>query len=87
MSDYTNSGILFKNDYKDDNPKAPDYKGKINIGGEEKELAAWVKKGKNGKFLSLSVSEPYDKGESNDKGNNPPENDPFNDDVDQDLPF
>ena len=63
MSDYTNKGILFKNDYKKDNEKAPDYKGKINVDGKELELAAWVRKGDKGSFMSLSVSEPYDKPE------------------------
>ncbi|HYW35892.1 MAG TPA: hypothetical protein VE868_10830 [Balneolaceae bacterium] len=88
MADYENKGILFKNDYKNDNPKAPDYKGKINFDGEEKELAAWVKKGKNGKFLSLSVSEPYESNapskQSNDSLN---DSMPDMDDVDSDLPF
>jgi len=85
MSDYTNSGILFKNDYKNDNPKAPDYKGKINFDGEEKELAAWVKKGKNGKFLSLSVSEPYEP--TSTKSDNVGQSMPDMDDVDSGLPF
>jgi hypothetical protein len=86
MSDYTNSGILFKNDYKNDNPKAPDYKGKINVDGEEKELAAWVKKGKKGKFMSLSVSEPYDKEKANSSEQVDFNNEDL-DNVDDDLPF
>ena len=61
MTDYTNKGILFKNDYKKGNEKAPDYKGKINVDGKELELAAWVRKGDRGSFMSLSVSEPYEK--------------------------
>lgn len=54
--DNTNSGVLFRND-KDGNEKRPDYTGKINVDGEEKRLAAWIKDGKNGKFLSISVSD------------------------------
>jgi hypothetical protein len=54
--DNTNSGALFKNDKKG-NEKAPDYAGKINIDGREMRLAAWVREGKAGKFMSLKVSE------------------------------
>lgn len=59
MSNYdnTNSGVLFKNDKKG-NEKAPDYKGKINIDGKEKEIAGWIREGKSGQFLSLKISEP-----------------------------
>jgi len=85
MADYENKGILFKNDYKE-NDNHPDYKGKINVDGKEKELAAWVKKGKKGKFLSLSVSEPYDKVESNAPSKQA--NDSSMDDGEsEDLPF
>lgn len=52
--DNTNTGVLFKND-KGDNEKRPDYKGKIDIAGKEYELAAWIKEGKSGKFLSLKL--------------------------------
>ena len=62
MSNYdnTNSGVLFKNDKKG-NEKAPDWKGKINIDGKEKEMAGWIREGKSGQFLSLKVSEPRQK--------------------------
>jgi len=49
-------GLLFEND-KGDNPKRPDFKGEINIAGENISVAAWKKKGAKGKFLSLSVGE------------------------------
>lgn len=57
MSDYdnTNSGALFKNDKDGGNPNWPDYKGKINVDGTDYWLSAWIKDGKNGKFMSLSV--------------------------------
>jgi uncharacterized protein (DUF736 family) len=64
MADYTNTGALFTNDKKG-NDKAPDYKGKINLNGTDYDLAGWKKQGKNGTFLSLKISEPYNK----DKGN------------------
>ena len=57
--DNTNTGAIFKNDKKADNH--PDYKGKINVKGEEFEIALWVKDGKSGKFFSAKISEPYKK--------------------------
>ena len=57
--DNTNTGAIFKNDKKADNH--PDYKGKINVIGEEFEIALWVKDGKSGKFFSAKISEPYKK--------------------------
>jgi uncharacterized protein (DUF736 family) len=58
MSNYdnTNSGVLFKNDKKG-NEKAPDYKGKVNIEGKEKDIAGWIREGKSGKFISIKISE------------------------------
>jgi hypothetical protein len=57
--DNTNSGVLFKNE--SENEKAPAYKGKINVDGKEYELAAWIREGKKGKFMSLKVQEPRQK--------------------------
>lgn len=62
MSNYdnTNSGALFKND-KEGNENRPDYKGKINVRGEDFYLSAWLKKSKAGtNYMSLSVSEITD---------------------------
>lgn len=50
-----NSGVLFKSDKKD-NERAPDYKGNIMVDGTEYWLSAWIKEGKNGKFMGLAVS-------------------------------
>jgi uncharacterized protein (DUF736 family) len=48
------SGVLFKNqDKKADNH--PDYRGDIMVAGKVFELAAWIKEGKKGKFMSLSA--------------------------------
>lgn len=57
MADYdnTNRGVLFKNDRKEKDSH-PDYKGNINVGGEEFWLSAWIKEGNKGKFMSLSIS-------------------------------
>jgi len=55
MDKRDNSGVLFANDKKD-NERAPNYKGNIMVEGTEYWLSAWVKEGKNGKFLGLAVS-------------------------------
>ena len=57
MSEYdnTNRGVLFRND-KGDNPKRPDYTGKINVNGVEAKLSAWVREGAKGKFLSVTAT-------------------------------
>lgn len=60
MSNYTpkpNTGTLFKNTKKT-NDKHPDYYGSLLVGSKEMRLAAWVKDGKNGKYMSISLSEP-----------------------------
>jgi uncharacterized protein (DUF736 family) len=57
MSQYdnTNTGALFSND-KGDNPKRPDYKGKLNYEGQEISVSGWIKESKNGKkYLSLKL--------------------------------
>jgi uncharacterized protein (DUF736 family) len=60
MSNYdnTNKGTLFKND-KGDNPKRPDYQGKINVNGKESKIAAWIQTPKNGgeEFIAITVTE------------------------------
>lgn len=50
-----NSGVLFKNDKKEQE-KHPDYKGSIMVDGTEYWLSAWIKDGKSGKFMGLAVS-------------------------------
>lgn len=57
--DNTNTGAIFKNENATGNQ--PNYKGKINVKGEDFDIALWVKDGKNGKFFSAKISEPYKK--------------------------
>ena len=82
--DNTNTGTLFINSYKEKGDKKPDLKGKININGEEYELAAWSKvfqkEGKDQKMLSLRVSPPYKKEEPKPKATATPSGE-------DDLPF
>jgi uncharacterized protein (DUF736 family) len=59
MYDNTNSGAIFKNEKKADNH--PDYKGKINVDGVDKEIALWLRTSKDGKtkFFSVKITDPY----------------------------
>lgn len=74
--DNTNSGILTKNDRKESD-KHPDYRGSININGEEFWLSAWIKRG-NGQgklagqtYMSLSASPKDDKPKSQQRSSPP----------------
>lgn len=85
--DNTNSGVLFKND-KNGNEKRPDYKGSININGQDFFLSSWIRVDKSGnKFMSL-------KAEPKNKTNKPPQRQAPTgstgsgfDDMDDDIPF
>jgi len=67
--DNTNRGVLFRETGKKSD-KAPDYKGRLNVGGHEYELAGWIRTSKAGnKFLSVSVSEPWQGGKSDSQRN------------------
>ena len=47
--------VLFKND-KGDNDKRPDYRGDgMDLDGNAIEVAAWIKEGKKGKFMSCRI--------------------------------
>jgi hypothetical protein len=73
-----NSGVLFRNDKKD-NERAPEYKGNIMVDGQEYWLSAWIKEGKTGKFMGLAVS-PRDA--------QPPASKPMSGNLeDSDIPF
>ena len=79
-----NSGTLFKNDRKQA-PNQPDYKGKARVGNQEWEMSAWIKDGKNGKFMSFSFSAPWQKPDSEPaRPQAPIYDDP---DINDDIPF
>jgi len=67
MSEYDNNnrGVLFKNDKKETD-NHPDYKGRIDVNGQEYWLSAWIKerKGTNQKYMSLSVGDRVEPKES-----------------------
>jgi hypothetical protein len=73
------SGALFRN-AKGDNPKRPDYRGDITLGGVQYELSAWLREGKKGKFMSLAGKL---KGERPRRDDDPPHQDP----SDSEIPF
>jgi hypothetical protein len=53
-----NSGVLFKNFKKAEggHDNWPDYNGSIRVAGVDYRLAAWIKEGQKGKFLTMSVT-------------------------------
>ncbi len=62
METKQNTGAIFKNEKKADTH--PDYKGTINVDGQEKEIALWVKQSAKGTtYFSVKISEPYKKTE------------------------
>jgi len=53
---------LFKND-KEGNEKRPDYTGNgLDLSGQKIKVSAWIKQGKNGKFMSCRL-QPMTRGE------------------------
>lgn len=54
--DNTNTGVLFRNEYKQ-KPNQPDYTGTANINGDDYKVAGWKKTSKAGKqFMSLAYT-------------------------------
>ena len=83
MEQRDNSGVLFKEREKK-NPNSPDYKGNIRVNGQEYWLSAWIKEGKNGKFMGLALSPKEEQGQAPQAKAKPKAG--F-DDMDSDIPF
>lgn len=83
--DNTNRGALFKNERKE-SEKHADYTGKLNVGGVDYWINAWIKEGKSGKFMSLSVKEQDRKGDVA-KANAASAQSRGRSDLDDDIPF
>lgn len=80
------SGSLFKNERKE-TEKHPDYNGSIMINGTEHWLSAWIKEGKKGKFMSVSVGKPKEKSNFKARGDDEmPKSSGIQDDS-LDIPF
>lgn len=67
--DNTDRGALFKNDRKEKDAH-PDYRGSVNVGGQEYWLSAWIKDGRSGKFMSLSVQPKEQRGNTDTQRDN-----------------
>lgn len=55
----TNTGSLFKNQKKE-TEKHPDYTGSLKLEDGDYMISAWIKEGKSGNFLSLSIRKKED---------------------------
>ena len=59
METKINTGAIFKNTKKEKETH-PDYRGAINVDGQDKEIALWVRTSQKGmQYFSVSISEPY----------------------------
>ena len=81
-------GVLFRNNEKQKDSQ-PDYKGRVQVNGEEYWLSAWVNTSKKGeKYMSLSLQEmkeAHDQGVRQVKRDNG--FDPGESFEDKDVPF
>jgi len=81
--DNTNTFTLNRND-KGDNPKRPDYTGKININGKEHWISAWLKDGPKGKWMSGTIGDECEPKGQPQQAAQQPTQDSFDD---RDIPF
>jgi hypothetical protein len=76
------SGSLFKNEAREKDTHAH-YKGDIMIDGKAYWLSAWIKEGKNGKFMSLAAKPKEARQEQQEK----PKSGGGIMDLESDIPF
>lgn len=83
-----NSGALFRND-KRDKETQPNYRGDLLVEGIAFEISAWLKDGKNGKFMSLAVKRKEARPAQSRDNARPVERNSYDDPFDDpnDLPF
>ena len=86
MQQRENSGALFKND-KQGVENRPDYKGDVNVNGVEYWISAWLKEGKNGKFMSLSFQPKQKPGSVSQPQANRPKGPAAVADMEDNVPF
>lgn len=56
--------LIFKNKFKKEGTKQPDYKVMTRVDGKFVDWGAgWIKDGKTGKYISCSKSKPYTPGD------------------------
>ncbi|HCT53322.1 MAG TPA: hypothetical protein DF712_12790 [Balneola sp.] len=56
---------LWKNKYKEDGDKKPDYTGNGMVNGEKKDFSLWINQDDKGnRYLSGTFKEPYKKDQS-----------------------
>ncbi len=86
--DNTNRGVLFKNDDKRDERDA-DYRGSVNVKGQEFWLDAWIKDAKKDgrKFMSLRVKPKMARDHAGGSANPPAQKAATVDDFDDSIPF
>ncbi len=52
-------GSLFRNTYRQEGSRQPEYQGQVKINGKMMRISAWVRQTQKGdKYFSLSISEP-----------------------------
>ena len=89
--DNTNRGALFRVKVQS-NENSPGYTGKLNVGGKDYKLSAWLKESKAGeKYFSLSVTPDTShtvQQEQKPAESKPAKSKPYDDDLDPGLiPF
>ena len=61
MANKNNSGNLFKNSFKEEGSKQPDYKGEVMVDGVVMKASLWLNKDKNGQtYLGLGFQSMED---------------------------